>query len=63
MSKIKNNFSKIINYKNQIDESFTQINDKLKLLMDLYINIVNNNNKIDTLTTDSFYFQNKLIKM
>jgi len=63
MSKIKNNFSKIINYKNQIDESFTQINDKLKFLMDLYINIVNNNNKIDTLTTDSFYFQNKLIKM
>jgi len=63
MSKIKNNFSKIINYKNQIGESFTKINDKLKFLIDLYINIVNNNNKIDTLTTDSFYFQNKLIKM
>ena len=64
MSKITNRFSSIINNKNTINNLITQINEKIKYLMDLYINLVqnNNNNKLDTITTDSFYFQIKLIK-
>lgn len=63
MSKITNRFSTIISNKNIIINLLSQLNEKIKYLMDLYINLVNNNNEnIDTITTDSFYFQIKLIK-
>ena len=74
MSKISNGFSVIINKKNIILNLISEINEKIKYLMDLYIKLVtnnnnnnnnnndNNNDKLDTITTDSFYFQIKLIK-
>lgn len=62
MSKINNLFPLILNTTTTILTLISKIDEKIKYLMDLYINLVNNNDKLDTITTDSFYFQIKLIK-
>lgn len=63
MIKITNNYSKIIEYNTNIDKLFTKLYDTSKHLRETYEELLRENTTIDSLTTDSFAFQNNIFIM
>ena len=63
MIKITNNYSKIIEYNTNIDKIFTKLYVTSKYLRETYEELMRENTTIDSLTTDSFAFQNNIFIM
>lgn len=63
MIKINNNFTKIVQFSNDINNLISTLQQKRLYLKHTYGEIINQNTTIDVITTDSFAFQNNIFEL